>query len=410
MHRRRIRLRQIDDRAGDHAASAAARRADLVRAHPARRHRPRQPWRKPDAAHPRRPYRDDLPGADDLAQPGAVDRPAADRVDRGAYRPVARRGAPARRRGAEGRAHLRSRKPAEAISARALRRHAPARDDRHGAGLAAGRADRRRADDGARRHRAGRGAGTAARPAARARHQRHPDHPRHGRGRRDGGPGHRHALRPHGRGRQGRRHLRQARRPPIRASCWPPCRASAPARGGKAPGLAPADPASRGRGGQRPQCPLRYARRLLRPGEPPRPRRRRRQLLDRAERDAGAGRRIRLRQVDDRQGAGRAGALQRRHRDRRAQSRRARPRGAQGGAPRRADDLPGPLCLARSAHAGRRSRRRAAADPRHRLARGAPRPRRSAVRARRPVGRPDGALSARILGRPAPAHLHRPRA
>ena len=44
-------------------------------------------------------------------------------------------------------------------------------------------------------------------------------------------------------------------------------------------------------------------------GQPPRPRRRRRQLFHRAERDAGAGRRIRLRQVDHRQGACRAGAL-----------------------------------------------------------------------------------------------------
>ena len=44
-------------------------------------------------------------------------------------------------------------------------------------------------------------------------------------------------------------------------------------------------------------------------GHPPRPCRRRRQLLHRAQRDAGAGRRIRLRQVDHRQGAGRAGAL-----------------------------------------------------------------------------------------------------
>ena len=40
----------------------------------------------------------------------------------------------------------------------------------------------------------------------------------------------------------------------------------------------------------------------------------------------------------------------------------------------------------------------------------APRARGRAVRARRPVARPDGALSARVLRRPAPAHLHRPRA
>ena len=206
-----------------------------------------------------------------------------------------------------------SREPAEAVSARALRRHAPARDDRHGAGAEARRADRRRADDGARRHRAGRGAGAAARPAARARHRDHPDHPRHGRGRRDGRPRHRHAPRPHGRGRQGRRHLRHARRPTTRASCSPPCRASAAGAGRQGSGTSRlADKPADGRRGQRPQRPLRRARRLLRPGEPPRPRRRGRELRDRAERDAGAGRRIRLRQVDDRQGARRPGALRRR--------------------------------------------------------------------------------------------------
>ena len=153
----------------------------------------------------------------------------------------------ARHRGAAGGAHLRGREPAEAVSARALRRHAPARDDRHGAGAEARRADRRRADDGARRHRAGRGAGAAARPAARAGHRHHPDHPRHGRGRRDGRPRHRHARRPHGRARQGRRHLRDARRPTIRASCSPPCRASAPAPGAQRLAALPADTASRRR-------------------------------------------------------------------------------------------------------------------------------------------------------------------
>ena len=64
--------------------------------------------------------------------------------------------------------------------------------------------------------------------------------------------------------------------------------------------------------------------------EPPRARRRRRELFDRAGRDAGAGRRERLRQVDDRQGAGRPGALTGRHRDRRRAICRSRPRRAQG--------------------------------------------------------------------------------
>ena len=51
--------------------------------------------------------------------------------------------------------HPRAGKAARRLSAPALRRPAPARDDRHGARQRAGTADRRRADDGARRHRAG---------------------------------------------------------------------------------------------------------------------------------------------------------------------------------------------------------------------------------------------------------------
>ena len=50
------------------------------------------------------------------------------------------------------------------ISARAFRRHAPARDDRHGDGLRARSSDRRRADHRARRHRAGADPRDHARP------------------------------------------------------------------------------------------------------------------------------------------------------------------------------------------------------------------------------------------------------
>ncbi len=56
---------------------------------------------------------------------------------------------------ARGSADPRARGAAQAISAPALRRPAPARDDRHGARQPSRRADRRRADHGARRHRAG---------------------------------------------------------------------------------------------------------------------------------------------------------------------------------------------------------------------------------------------------------------
>ena len=60
----------------------------------------------------------------------------------------------ARRRAARGGRTARRRAPRPAVSARVLRRHAPARAHRHGPGGAPEAADRRRADVGARRHRA----------------------------------------------------------------------------------------------------------------------------------------------------------------------------------------------------------------------------------------------------------------
>ena len=57
------------------------------------RHRPAEAVRGSDARHPRQPHLDDLPGADDLAQPG-VDGGPADRRDRAA----APEGEPGRRR------------------------------------------------------------------------------------------------------------------------------------------------------------------------------------------------------------------------------------------------------------------------------------------------------------------------
>ena len=59
-----------------------------------------------------------------------------------------------------------------ALSARAVRRHAPARRDRDGARLRPGAVDRRRADDRARRHGAGPDPRPDRRPPARARHRR----------------------------------------------------------------------------------------------------------------------------------------------------------------------------------------------------------------------------------------------
>ena len=76
-----------------------------------------------------------------------------------------------------------------------------------------------------------------------------------------------------------------------------------------------------------------------------------------------------------------------------------------------ADHLPGSVLLARSAHVGRRHRRRAAARARHR--RGAKVTPRTVAALFERVGlraRADRQLSASVLRRPAPAHRHRARA
>ena len=168
VHRRRIRLGQVDDGARPSCGSCrsrwrgspAARSASPAATSPALSEREMR-------AGARRRRRHDLPGADDLAQPGAVDRPAAHRGDprrtagsaRGEARALALDGA---RRGPDRRAGA----AARAISARALRRHAPARDDRDGARRPAQGADRRRADHRARRHRAGADPRADPQPAA----------------------------------------------------------------------------------------------------------------------------------------------------------------------------------------------------------------------------------------------------
>ena len=85
-----------------------------------------------------------------------------------------------------------SRPPSERVErlpAPALRRHAPARDDRDGGRLRPEGADRRRADHRARRHDPGRHPRRAAGAARPARHQHRADHPRPRRGRRPRRPG-----------------------------------------------------------------------------------------------------------------------------------------------------------------------------------------------------------------------------
>ncbi|MGY4349346.1 energy-coupling factor transporter ATP-binding protein EcfA2 [Bradyrhizobium sp. GM7.3] len=132
--------------------------------------------------------RHDLPGANDEPQSGADHRlPDCGSTDP-APRPVAR--------GGGGRDHMPARPRADTCgeialpraSASLLRRHAPARNDRDGAGLQAEAADRRRADHRARRHDPGPDPG-ASEGASAGRGDVDPlHHPRHGGGGRDRGP------------------------------------------------------------------------------------------------------------------------------------------------------------------------------------------------------------------------------
>ena len=129
--RRRVRLRQVRHRAihpapdcappgGSSTARSASKDAICSRFLPG------------DAHHPRQRDLDDLSGADDVAQPGAHDRQADRRDADPASGPVARARAPRGRDAAPG-AHSRGRAADRAVSLPALRRDAPARDDRHGA-------------------------------------------------------------------------------------------------------------------------------------------------------------------------------------------------------------------------------------------------------------------------------------
>ncbi len=121
---------------------------------------------KERAVHPRAADRDDLPGPDDLDEPGVHGR-----------RPARRGGARSPRgvdEGGQGSGRSRcstwsaSRRPGRALDslpARVLRRHAPAGDDRHGDHQQPRHDHRRRADDRPRRHRAGADPRDAARGA-----------------------------------------------------------------------------------------------------------------------------------------------------------------------------------------------------------------------------------------------------
>ncbi len=148
----RIGQRQVGHLAGDPGLAAAG---ELDRRpgerNPLRRQESRAP-RPVDAARAaRRRHLDDLPGADDVAEPGVHRRLPADRGAAAAHGDEARAGEKARDR-APGRGRYPGpRVQDQRLSVADVRRPAAARDDRDGDRLRAEAPHRRRADDRARR-------------------------------------------------------------------------------------------------------------------------------------------------------------------------------------------------------------------------------------------------------------------
>ena len=221
--RRRIRLRQVGDRAGDPAHPAEGRphrrRIDPVRRSGERRaagrHRGARSRRRDHPGLARRPDRDDLPGADDLALAAAHGRRPGQRGAACCTATSSKAEAldRCRRRLRPGRLP-RSEAGARHLSVRALRRASPARHDRHGLDHAPGPPHRRRADDGARRHHAGADPRPDARAAGRGADVAVAHHPRPRRRRQHGRPRRRDVSRPGRRGRAARGPL-QARAAPL---------------------------------------------------------------------------------------------------------------------------------------------------------------------------------------------------
>ena len=222
---RRERLGQVGDGAVDPAAAALpGRLAHAGKQHPLRRRGDGRGAAGAAAAGARQPDRDDLPGADDLAEPAAHAR-QADR--RGAADPqahVGRGGARAHARTAAPGRHSRRREPARRLSAPAFGRAAAARDDRDGDRQRARHPDRRRADDRARRDDPGADPRSDARAAGPARHGAAADHARSRDRAPHGRAGLRHDAGRDRRGRPDRRGVRRGRSTPIRAACSRPSR------------------------------------------------------------------------------------------------------------------------------------------------------------------------------------------
>ena len=248
----RVRLGQVDGRPERHGHPAQGRpdrgrrdpvpRSQEYRRH--HRHRQARSRRPPDAGDPRRPNLDHFPGAHDLAIAGPYHR-----------RPGRRGLAAAPRCGPRGRPGVDPRDPAagrlsrspgrlQRLCLRVVRGSAPARHDRHGAGVPPGAAGRRRADDCTRRHHPGPDSEAADRSSGRAAHGGADHHPRPGRGRQYGRGRGGHVPRPRGRERHLRRHLQPARASLSEGAVH--CGAAHQHGAGRAPGPDPSDRAGQG--------------------------------------------------------------------------------------------------------------------------------------------------------------------
>ena len=181
-----------------------------------RRPRPREARRGRDGEDPRQRDLDDLPGADDVAQPGVHGRRPDRRVRAS---PSGRRQEGGGRAGARDDAPRRDpvRREADArLPPPDVRRHAPARHDRDGALLQPEAPDRGRADDGPRRDRPGADPRAHEGSPRQARHGDPPDHARPRRRRGDGRRGRGHVRRQDRRARAG-----EARSSPTRSTRTP---------------------------------------------------------------------------------------------------------------------------------------------------------------------------------------------
>ena len=207
-HRRRVRLGQDPERAEPARFARGKRARDRRRA--VRRPQSAGVARARAAADSWQQDIDDLPRPDDVAESLSHDRgtdaPSGSRPRAGVYEGGAR----AVPRDARGRRDPRGRGALRSLPARALGRHAAARDDRDEPAARPAGADRGRADDRARRDRASADPRAHEGPQAPLRHRDHPDHARPRRDRGTRGP----RARDAGRRAQGawrrRRHLLSA--------------------------------------------------------------------------------------------------------------------------------------------------------------------------------------------------------